>query len=185
MSLIRLLKVRDSPYPSTSFGLSVSIAARAYKQALSTLSTLTSHLPAFTFDPTLITIAKPKSLLSAFLPNPQGQGPVDSALKMLIKNYHSMRCLISALRTGQDSSGKGFRQKDEEQRTKAIKVLDLLHHSVELGSMDALYTLAKISLVSTFFVLCSMDFFTRHRYDLASPYTAFSIGLHVSVRIFL
>jgi len=162
----------------------VSIATRAYRQALSTLSTLTSHLPAFTFDPTLITIAKPKSLLSAFLPNPQDQGPVDSVLKMLMKNYHSMRCLISALRTGQDSSGKGFRQKDEEQCTKAIKVLDLLHHSVELGSMDALYTLAKISLVSTF-VFFSMVFFAGHRYDSAPPYTAFSIGPHVSVRIFL
>jgi len=76
---------------------------------------------------------------------------------MFTKNYHSMRCLISALRTGQDSPEKGLRQKDEEQRTKAIKVVDLLHHSVELGSMDALYTLAKISLVSTF-VLCSMVF---------------------------
>jgi SEL1 protein len=41
----------------------------------------------------------------------------------------------------------GSRRKDEEQRLKAIKVLDLLEHSIELGNTDALYTLAKISLV--------------------------------------
>lgn len=32
-------------------------------------------------------------------------------------------------------------------RGKAIKVVDLLQHSAELGHLDALYTLAQISLV--------------------------------------
>jgi len=137
---------------SISFdGLNMSSAARAYKQALSTLVMLTAHPPAFTFDPSLMTNANSKSMLSAFLPNLQGQGPVGSTLRMLMKlHYYTIRRLSNSLGSGQDSIGIGSRRKDDEQRTKAIKVLDLLHHSVELGSTDALYTLAKISLVSAF-----------------------------------
>jgi SEL1 protein len=35
-------------------------------------------------------------------------------------------------------------------RGKSIKIIDLLQHSAELGNTDALYTLAKISLVRAF-----------------------------------
>jgi SEL1 protein len=41
--------------------------------------------------------------------------------------------------------------KEEELRGKAIKVIDLLQHSAELGHLDALYTLARVSLVSFYF----------------------------------
>jgi hypothetical protein len=46
----------------------------------------------------------------------------------------------------------GSRKKGDEMRGKAIKVVDLLQHSAELGNMDALYTLAQISLVRVRFV---------------------------------
>ena len=46
-----------------------------------------------------------------------------------------------------DGLGLGSKKKDEELRGKAIKVVDLLQHSAELGNTDALYTLAHVSLV--------------------------------------
>jgi hypothetical protein len=39
------------------------------------------------------------------------------------------------------------KKREEEMRGKAIKVVDLLQHSAELGHLDALYTLAQILLV--------------------------------------
>lgn len=138
MSLFLLLFLR----------LNISAAARAYEHAISTLVTLTAHPPAFTFDPSLIANANSKSILSAFLPNLQGQGPIGSTLRILMKlHYHTIRRLSITLGLGQETIGIGSRRKDDEQRGKAIKVLDLLQYSVELGSMEALYTLAKVSLV--------------------------------------
>ena len=49
-----------------------------------------------------------------------------------------------------DGLGLGSKKKDEELRGKAIKVIDLLQHSAELGNMDALFTLAQVSLVRFF-----------------------------------
>lgn len=40
----------------------------------------------------------------------------------------------------------GSRQRHETSR-RAIKVIDLLQHSAELGNMDALFAIAKLSLV--------------------------------------
>ncbi|KAJ7928457.1 hypothetical protein B0H13DRAFT_1967359 [Mycena leptocephala] len=95
-----------------------SEATRAYKQALNTLSTLTAHPPSHTYGSSFSAGNTPnsKSLLSSFFPNLQGQGPWES------------------------------RSKREETKGKAIKVIDLLQHSAELGNSDALYTLAQISL---------------------------------------
>ena len=42
----------------------------------------------------------------------------------------------------------GGRKKDTELHGKAVKVIDLLQHAADLGHMDALYTLAQVSLVS-------------------------------------
>jgi SEL1 protein len=65
-------------------------------------------------------------------------------------HYHTLRRLSLALGSGQESIGIGSKRKEDEQRTKSIKVLDLLQHSVDLGSNEALYTLAKVSLVRPF-----------------------------------
>ncbi|KAG6855982.1 hypothetical protein H0H87_008662 [Tephrocybe sp. NHM501043] len=59
-------------------------------------------------------------------------------------HHHTIRRLSGSL--GKDGLGVASRKKDEEQRGKAIKVVDLLEHSAELGNVDALYTLSHLYL---------------------------------------
>jgi SEL1 protein len=127
--------------------LNKRVAARAYRQALSTLATLTAHPPAHRFDPSLASgSSNTKSLLSTFLPNLQGQGPVGSVFRIVMKlQQHTLRRITYTL--GREGLGLGSRRKEEEMRGKAIKVVDLLQHSAELGNNDALYMLAQIYLV--------------------------------------
>ena len=47
--------------------------------------------------------------------------------------------------SGKGNSGRS--KKGEEMRGRAVKIVDLLEHSIELGNVDALYTLGRISLV--------------------------------------
>lgn len=112
-----------------------------------TLASLTAHKPAHRFDPYLAS-GNPvtKSLISSFLPNFRGQGPIGSAIRIISKlHQYTFRQLSSSL--GRDDVGTNSRKKDEEQTSKAIKVVDLLEHSAELGNMDAVFTLAQIYLV--------------------------------------
>jgi len=84
-------------------------------------------------------------MLSSILPNPQGRGPLGSALRIVIKLRHQSwlpRFLSSRL-----SHDSGRRRSDEELSGRAIKVIDLLQHAADLGHLDALFTLGKISLV--------------------------------------
>ncbi|KAG0708300.1 hypothetical protein DFH29DRAFT_891824, partial [Suillus ampliporus] len=62
-------------------------ATRAYKSALFTLSNLTAHAhaPSHTHDVFSQPTTTTPSLLSAFLPNPQGQGPLGSAIRIALK----------------------------------------------------------------------------------------------------
>lgn len=121
-------------------------AARAYKQAMTTLATLRAYSPQHTSDPSLVAgSGNSKSIFSSFLPNLQGQGPIASAVRIILKLHHHTFRRIST-RFSQESLGLGAKKKDDELRGKAIKVVDLLQHSAELGNMDALYTLAQISL---------------------------------------
>ncbi|KAJ6589807.1 hypothetical protein DFH09DRAFT_1140159 [Mycena vulgaris] len=117
-------------------------ATRAYKQALNTLSTLTAHPPLHTYGSSFAVGNTPnsRSLLSSFFPNLQGHGPLGSAMRIVIK---LQRQTVNAILAG---LGKESRTKREETKGKAIKVIDLLQHSAELGNSDALYTLAQISL---------------------------------------
>ncbi|KAH7915088.1 hypothetical protein BJ138DRAFT_1078221 [Hygrophoropsis aurantiaca] len=122
-------------------------AARAYRSAMLTLSNLTANPPPYTHDPSymIATQSPSTSLLSSFLPNPQGQGPLGSAIRIALKlrqEFWLFRVLGAAF--GQEASAS--RRKTEEMRGKAIKVVDLLQHSAELGHIDAVYTLAYISL---------------------------------------
>ncbi|TFK44877.1 hypothetical protein BDQ12DRAFT_40330 [Crucibulum laeve] len=120
-------------------------ASRAYKQALSTLNVLTAHPPLHTFDPSLATNGNSKSIFATFLPNFQGQGPIGSAVRIILKLHHyTVRRIVTGL--GQEGLGLGSKKKEEEMRGKAIKVVDLLQHSAELGNSDAFFTLAQISL---------------------------------------
>jgi SEL1 protein len=143
------MKVRSVVYAPqlTLSGLLFFPAARAYKQALATLATLTS-LPssrAFETHPHQFSWHTGNSIISSLLPNPQGQGPLGSAIRIAIKLRHQSwlpRFLSSRL--PQES---GRRRSDEELSGRAIKVMDLLQHAADLGHSDALFTLGKISLV--------------------------------------
>lgn len=114
---------------------------------MSTLASLTAHNPAHRFDPYLAS-GNPatRSLVSSFLPNLHVRGPIGSVVRIAMKlHQYTFRRLSSSL--SRDSIGTNSRRKDEEQTSKAIKVVDLLEHSAELGNMDAIYTLAQIYLV--------------------------------------
>ncbi|KAH9485480.1 putative Sel1-like repeat-containing protein C1B3.10c [Psilocybe cubensis] len=122
-----------------------SEAARAYKQALSTLTSLKAHPSQHTFDPALASgNGNSKSIFSSFLPNLQGQGPIGSLVRILMKLHNSVNRVTNVL--SPEGLGLGSKKKDEERRRKAIKVIDLLELSAELGNTDALFTLGQVSL---------------------------------------
>ncbi len=123
------------------------LAARAYKQAVATLATLTASPSSRAFDTYQFSWPTGNSILSSFLPNPQGQGPLGSALRIAIKLRHQSwlpRFLSSRF---SQESGRG--RSEEELRGRAIKVIDLLQHAADLGNLDALFFLSKLSLVSS------------------------------------
>lgn len=126
-------------------------AARAYKQALVTLASITALPSSRAFEsPHQLSWRTGNSILSSFLPNPQGRGPLGSAIRVAIKLRHQSwlpRFLSSRL------SQEGRRRSDEELSGRAIKVMDLLQHAADLGHLDAFFTLGKISLVFSFIFL--------------------------------
>ena len=119
---------------------------------MSTLSHINAHPLSHRDDAagsTHSTSGYPTSFWSAFLPNIHGQGPIASAMRIVLKLRH--QTWIPSLVT--DYLGKelgGGRKRDEELQSKAVKVLDLLQHAADLGHTDALYALAQLSLVRDF-----------------------------------
>lgn len=113
---------------------------------MSTLATLTALPPMQSEEPMHHSTHIP---LSSFLPNIQGQGPIASALRILVKlrNQSWLPSIVTNYLGRERSNGK---KKDEELKGRAVKVIDLLQHAAELGHTDALYTLGQVSLVSTF-----------------------------------
>lgn len=88
----------------------------------------------------------PTSFWFALLPNIQGQGPIASAMRIVLKLRH--QTWIPSIVT--NFLGKelgGGRKKEEELQSKAVKVIDLLQHAAELGHTDALYALSQLYLV--------------------------------------
>jgi hypothetical protein len=114
---------------------------------LATLTTLTAHPPAHTFDPSIASASSNShSIFSSFLPNLQGQGPIGSAFRIILKlHHHTARRITNSF--GRENLKFGYKKKEDEIRDKAVKVVDLLQHSAELGNMEALYTLSQLSLV--------------------------------------
>lgn len=119
---------------------SLYLAARAFKSAIFTLHNLSGHPQTYAYDPSSRPSTSPSTYISSFIPSAQGQGPVGSAIRIAQKLYH--RIFLSG-------NPSRIKKKDEEMQRKAIKVIDLLQHSAELGNSDALYTLAHVSLVRT------------------------------------
>ncbi|CAK5282409.1 unnamed protein product [Mycena citricolor] len=112
-------------------------ASRAYRQAMQTLSTLTAHPPSHTYGSGP---QSSKSPFSSLFPSLQGQGPLGSATRIILK---LQRQVVGGVLV---ALGKESKSKREEGKGKAIKVVDLLQHSAELGNADALYTLGHVSL---------------------------------------
>ena len=73
-------------------------------------------------------------------------------MRIILKLHGSVSRFSSIL--SPETLGLGTKKKDEEGSRKAIKVIDLLQHSAELGNMDALFTLAQVSLVRNY--LCNI-----------------------------
>lgn len=119
----------------------ISVAARkAYKQALQTLATLTSAPPSHTqglYD------ASSNSFISSLFFNQHG--PIASAMRILLK-LRQQSWVPRFILAGKDGWLSGRRS--EELRGKALKVIDLLEHAIELGHTEALFKLAQISMVS-------------------------------------
>lgn len=124
-------------------------AARAYKQALATLHHVNVsygqredhvYLP-------YNTQSHSTSIWSALLPNAQGQGPIASAIRIASK-LRQQKWVPGFITHFLGKQLGGGRRKDEELAVKAVKVLDLLQHAIDLGHSDALYLLAHLSLVS-------------------------------------
>lgn len=131
---------------SQELGQAAAEAIRAYKQAIHTLSALAAHPSPYEHLHSTTRDSNSNSIFSSFLPNLQGQGPIGSAVRILGRIQQQIFHGI----LGGDRDGipfPGSRRKEEEMHRKAIKVVDLLQHSAELGNMDALYTLAQISLL--------------------------------------
>ncbi|KAF8583800.1 HCP-like protein [Ramaria rubella] len=133
-------------------------ASIAHFQALQTLSALTAA-PTQISDPyshsSSHSTSSP-SVLSSFLgslfPTPNQRGPIATALRIaqrLGQQSWTPRPVLALFGLGSGSPGKGSSgrgRKNEEMRGRAIKIVDLLEHAVELGNVDALYTLGRVSL---------------------------------------
>ncbi|KAH9956533.1 hypothetical protein BC827DRAFT_1261800 [Russula dissimulans] len=146
LTILRLRLIAFTTQSSLSEADSANEAARAYKQALATLATLTASPESRSFESHhQFSWSTKNAILSAILPNPQGQGPLGSAIRIAIRLRHQSwlpRFLSS--RVSQDG---GRRRSDEESNGRAIKVMDLLQHAADLGHVDALFTLGGISLL--------------------------------------
>ena len=111
----------------------------------------------------------PNSILAYWFPNQQG--PVATMFRILSRlrqqawNWgFGILDLWKGLLGGAGGSGGGWggkgigsgKGRKEDMVGRAVKVVDLLEHAVELGHMEALYKLAHVSLVGVFFISISV-----------------------------
>ncbi|KAI6007730.1 hypothetical protein F5J12DRAFT_905581 [Pisolithus orientalis] len=133
-----------------------AVPTRAFRSAIFTLHNLTNYPHQYThhYDPFAQQQQQQQqqqsassqqqqspsssSFFSSLLPTAQGKGPIGSAIRITQKLYHRI------FSSGKSATSR--KKKDEEIQRKAIKVIDLLQLSAELGSMDALFALAHLSL---------------------------------------
>lgn len=111
---------------------------------MNTLSTLQAHIPSYGSpnEQFHIQSASQKLLTSIRTNVLQGPGPLGNFVRAAIKVQEKLLRKI-----GTEGLSRRLRRAEDVQG-KSIKVIDLLQYAVELGSMDALYTLAQVSLVS-------------------------------------
>ncbi|GJJ08477.1 hypothetical protein Clacol_002695 [Clathrus columnatus] len=152
-------------------------AARAHTEALQTISALGS-------SPTQATgVNTPPSLLSSFigsfLPVHNQRGPIASALRIIhrLRQQSWMpKSVVFLLNFGEPRASRGRR--NEELNEMATKVLSLLEHAIELGNVDALYTMGRVSLFPPAALLRNVtrayNAFKRHT-ELTGNATSYSL----------
>lgn len=130
--------------------LQCDAADRVYKKAVTILSTIRDS-PVI---PTVESATPPSSgllskVLSSILPNPHGQGPFSSAIRIAMKLRHQSwlpRILWTLLGFNNGHREAGSTTSEDYRNT--ATVISLLKHAVSLGHTDAMFTLASLSIVS-------------------------------------
>jgi SEL1 protein len=122
-----------------------SEAQSAYNQAIQTLQSLS---PPPTNAPFTSPQSTPSFLTSLF---PNAQGPIATGIRIFyrLKSHKWIpRWLSGKFDRINDDHGWGLFRTSPKDVTggKALKVLDLLEHAVDLGNLDAVYMLAHVSL---------------------------------------
>jgi len=131
-------------------GMGCGTADRVYKKAVALLSAI--HDSPSTQKAQSATHASSGFLsktLSSVLPNPHGQGPISSAIRIVMKLRHQSwlpRVIWTMLGSSGDDREGGARTGEGYRNTAAV--ISLLKHATSLGHTDAMFTLASISLVS-------------------------------------
>ncbi|KAF8325879.1 uncharacterized protein EI90DRAFT_3146653 [Cantharellus anzutake] len=123
-------------------------ASSAYKEAMQTLHSLSPpSKPDTPWNPN----QNSRSFLSYIFPNPQG--PIASAIRIIykLKSHNWIPRWLSGKFEGVDQNQNSkwgiFRSSSKGVASgKVLKVIDLLQHSADLGNMDAVFTLGRISL---------------------------------------
>ena len=128
-----------TPLPSQ---LTDDSATRAYKYAMTVLNMLTAHQAQPTLDPLAAhRNTHSRSILSSFVPDINGPGPLASAMRILARLQNLFPSFTGASNMGYFSTAT------RREYDLSVKVMDLLQHSADLGNMDALYMIAQLSLV--------------------------------------
>jgi SEL1 protein len=125
-------------------------ADRVYKKAVTLLSTIRDSPATPKVESTTPSSSGLLSkVLSSILPNPHGQGPFSSAIRIAMKLRHqswlprifwTLLGFNGSYREEDHSTGEDYRN--------TAAVISLLKHAISLGHTDAMFTLASLSLVS-------------------------------------
>lgn len=115
---------------------------------MTTLHNLTQDQLEYTFDPSsAFSTYSSRSIFASLLPNPEGHGPISSALRLISRLQENtlVQTVFSTLLNPGGNAKQARREQDLKR--KSVKVLDLLQLAVELGHLDATYALAQVSMV--------------------------------------
>lgn len=119
-------------------------AQKAYAQAVRIIRALSALPPSQVTPYHADTPTKPPAILKTLFPNEHGL--VAKTIRAAYQLRHQQWPKFPAWLSRRFGGRTGKRR--EETRGRALKVVDLLEHAIELGHEDAVYTMAEISLVS-------------------------------------
>lgn len=126
-------------------------ADRVYRKAITLLSSIrdspVTHKAESTTSAASGILSK---VLSSILPNPHGQGPFSSAIRIAMKLRHQSwlpRIVWTSL--GLNGDHREDDPSTSESYRNTATVISMLKHASGLGHTDAMFTLASLSLVSS------------------------------------